>query len=125
MWAGRWWRCGCEPSPRGVLSRGHTLNRYGRSLRPCEVGSQPPRPSRELSINHLVDGGAREADNPPVLILARDEVEAALDRDRLVDAVGAAMAELSSGEASVPARTAASVAAVGGALLAMPAYVPG
>jgi alanine dehydrogenase len=60
-----------------------------------------------------------------VLILGRHEVEAALDRDRLVDAVAAAMAELSSGAASVPNRTAALVAAVGGALMAMPAHVPG
>jgi alanine dehydrogenase len=60
-----------------------------------------------------------------VLILARHEVERALDRDRLVDAVAAAMAELSSGAASVPSRTAALVEAVGGALMAMPAYVPG
>jgi alanine dehydrogenase len=60
-----------------------------------------------------------------VLILARHEVEAALDRDRLVDVVAAAMAELSSGAASVPSRTAALVEAVGGALMAMPAYVPG
>jgi alanine dehydrogenase len=60
-----------------------------------------------------------------VLILARHEVEAALDRDRLVDAVAAAMAELSSGVASVPNRTAALVAPVGGALMAMPAHVPG
>jgi alanine dehydrogenase len=60
-----------------------------------------------------------------VLILARHEVEAALDRDRLVDAVAAAMAELSSGAASVPGRTAALVPAVGGALMAMPAHVPG
>lgn len=60
-----------------------------------------------------------------MLILARHEVEGALDRDRLVDAVAAAMAELSSGAASVPSRTAALVEAVGGALMAMPAYVPG
>jgi alanine dehydrogenase len=60
-----------------------------------------------------------------VLILARHDVEAALDRDRLVDAVAAAMAELSSGAASVPGRTAALVPAVGGALMAMPAHVPG
>src|SRR6185437_5972459 len=42
-----------------------------------------------------------------------------------VDAVAAAMAELSSGVASVPQRNAAMVEPVGGALLAMPAYVPG
>jgi ornithine cyclodeaminase len=60
-----------------------------------------------------------------VLILSSSEVDAALDRDRLLDAVAAAMAELSSGRASVPPRTGASVADVGGTLLAMPAYVPG
>ncbi len=60
-----------------------------------------------------------------MLILTRSEVEAALDRDRLVDAVAAAMEELSNGRASVPPRTAAIVPGVGGALLAMPAHVPG
>ena len=64
-------------------------------------------------------------ENRRVLILSRADVEAVLDRDRLVDAVAAAMRELSSGEASVPPRTAAIVGRVGGALLAMPAYVPG
>jgi ornithine cyclodeaminase len=61
----------------------------------------------------------------PVLILSRRDVEAVLDPDALVDAVAAAMAELSSGAASVPQRNAAMVEPVGGALLAMPAYVPG
>jgi alanine dehydrogenase len=75
--------------------------------------------------DRAVDGSGPDADNRPVLILARHEVEAALDRDRLVDAVAAAMAELSSGAASVPNRTAALVEAVGGALMAMPAHVPG
>jgi len=64
-------------------------------------------------------------ENRPVLILSRHDVEAVLDLDALVDAVAAAMAELSSGVASVPQRTAAMVEPVGGALLAMPAYVPG
>jgi alanine dehydrogenase len=73
----------------------------------------------------VVDAGRRNAENPPVLILSRADVEAVIDRDRLVDAVAAAMRELSSGEASVPPRNAAMVERVGGALLAMPAYVPG
>ena len=60
-----------------------------------------------------------------MLILARHEVEQAIDRDRLVDAVADAMAELSSGAASVPSLTAALVKSVGGALMAMPAHVPG
>jgi ornithine cyclodeaminase/alanine dehydrogenase-like protein (mu-crystallin family) len=64
-------------------------------------------------------------ENRPVLILSRRDVEAVLDLDALVDAVAAAMAELSSGVASVPQRNAAMVESVGGALLAMPAYVPG
>jgi ornithine cyclodeaminase len=72
-----------------------------------------------------VDGGAAGGQNPPVLILSRRDVEAVLDRDALVDAVAAAMAELSSGVASVPQRNAAMVAPVGAALLAMPAFVPG
>jgi ornithine cyclodeaminase/alanine dehydrogenase-like protein (mu-crystallin family) len=65
------------------------------------------------------------SENRPVLILSRADVESVIDRDRLVDAVAAAMRELSSGEASVPPRNAASVERVGGTLLAMPAYVPG
>jgi ornithine cyclodeaminase len=60
-----------------------------------------------------------------VLILSRRDVEAVLDLDALLEAVAAAMAELSSGVASVPQRNAAMVEHVGGALLAMPAYVPG
>jgi ornithine cyclodeaminase len=60
-----------------------------------------------------------------VLILSRADVEAVIDRDRLVDVVAEAMRELSSGEASVPPRTGAAVGLVGGTLLAMPAYVPG
>ncbi len=72
-----------------------------------------------------VDAPSAAVQNPPVLILSRRDVEAVLDPDALVDAVAAAMAELSSGAASVPQRNAAMVAPVGGALLAMPAYVPG
>ena len=60
-----------------------------------------------------------------MLVLSRSDVEAALDPDLLVDAVAAAMAELSAGAASVPARTGAEVAGVGGVLIAMPAYLPG
>jgi alanine dehydrogenase len=72
-----------------------------------------------------VDGPATGVQNPQVLILSRRDVEAVLDPDTLVDAVAAAMAELSMGAASVPQRNAAMVEPVGGALLAMPAYVPG
>ncbi len=60
-----------------------------------------------------------------MLILSRRDVEAVLDLDALLEAVAAAMAELSRGVASVPQRNAAMVEQVGGALLAMPAYVPG
>ena len=52
-WSGEsWWRCGCEPSHRGVLGRAN-MTRYWPSLRPCAARFSPPRPSRELSINHL------------------------------------------------------------------------
>ena len=60
-----------------------------------------------------------------MLVLSRRDVEAALDPDRLVDAVAAAMADMSAGRGSFPNRTAADVAEVGGALIAMPAYLAG
>jgi alanine dehydrogenase len=60
-----------------------------------------------------------------MLVLSRRDVEAALDPDQLVDAVAAAMADMSAGNGSVPNRTAADVAEVGGVLIAMPAYVAG
>src|SRR5205809_7114474 len=60
-----------------------------------------------------------------MLVLSRRDVEAALDPDRLVDAVAAAMADMSAGDGSVPNRTAADVPDVGGALIAMPAYLAG
>jgi ornithine cyclodeaminase/alanine dehydrogenase-like protein (mu-crystallin family) len=59
-----------------------------------------------------------------MLVLSRSDVEQLLDLDRLVDALGAAMAELSAGRASVPPRVAAMVEEAGGLLAAMPAYLP-
>jgi ornithine cyclodeaminase len=56
-----------------------------------------------------------------VLVLNRAEVEAVLDRDALTDAVGAALAEISAGRASLPPRVAAEVEA--GLLLAMPGSI--
>jgi ornithine cyclodeaminase len=60
-----------------------------------------------------------------MLVLSRRDVEAALDPDRLVDAVAAAMADMSAGNGSFPNRTGADVAGVSGVLIAMPAYVAG
>ena len=60
-----------------------------------------------------------------MLVLSRRDVEAALDPDQLVDAVAAAMADMSAGNGSVPNRTAADVGEVGGVLIAMPAYLAG
>lgn len=60
-----------------------------------------------------------------MLILDRRDVEALLDLDPLIDAVGVALSDLSAGRASVPGRTAAFVEennATG--LLDMPSYVP-
>ena len=57
-------------------------------------------------------------------ILTRRDVEALLDLDRLVDALAAAMADLSAGTASMPPRIAARVAHQGAILGAMPAYLP-
>ena len=57
-----------------------------------------------------------------MLVLTRAEVEELLDLDELLDALARAHAELSAGEASMPARIAAHAA--GGLLGAMPAYLP-
>ena len=59
-----------------------------------------------------------------MLVLSRADVEAVLDLDRLVDAVAAAMVDLSQGRADVPMRIAAFVAEREGLLAAMPAFLP-
>jgi len=59
-----------------------------------------------------------------VLILTRADVERLLDPDDLRQAVARAMADLSAGRASMPARIAASVPERDGLLAAMPAYLP-
>ena len=59
-----------------------------------------------------------------MLILTRADVERLLDPDDLRQAVARAMADLSAGRASMPARIAASVPERDGLLAAMPAYLP-
>jgi ornithine cyclodeaminase len=59
-----------------------------------------------------------------MLVLSRSQVEALLDTDALIDALAAAMADLSLGRASVPHRVAALVPKQEGILGAMPGYVP-
>jgi ornithine cyclodeaminase len=59
-----------------------------------------------------------------VLVLSRAEVEALLDLDQLVEAVAAAMVDVSTGEASMPPRVAASVVHRNAMLAAMPAFLP-
>ena len=59
-----------------------------------------------------------------MLILSRTEVESLLDLDRLVDAVEAAMVDLSRNRASMPSRVAAAVADRHAMLAAMPAFLP-
>ncbi len=59
-----------------------------------------------------------------MLILTRDDVTALLEPGMLVDALGRAMADLSAGRASMPARIAARVPQNDGGLFAMPAFVP-
>jgi alanine dehydrogenase len=58
-----------------------------------------------------------------MLVLGRRQVEELLDLDTLVEALGAAMADLSAGRASVPPRNFALVDR-SGLLAAMPAYLP-
>lgn len=57
-----------------------------------------------------------------MLVLGAADVERLLDTNALVDALDAAMRDLSAGRCSVPSRVAASADA--GMLLAMPAYLP-
>jgi len=57
-----------------------------------------------------------------MLVLTRDDVEALLDLDELVDALAAAFADLSAGGASMPQRVAAF--SPHGLLGVMPAYLP-
>jgi ornithine cyclodeaminase len=59
-----------------------------------------------------------------VLVLDKREVESLLDPDALRAAVGAALADLSAGRASMPTRIAALVAEKDALLAAMPAYLP-
>jgi ornithine cyclodeaminase/alanine dehydrogenase-like protein (mu-crystallin family) len=59
-----------------------------------------------------------------MLVMSRDEVEARLDLDELIDALGAALAEFSAGRVSMPTRIAAHVAERDAILGAMPAYLP-
>jgi len=59
-----------------------------------------------------------------VLVLSRAEVESLIDLDRLREAVAGAMADLSAGRVSMPARIAAIVSERDALLAAMPAYLP-
>jgi alanine dehydrogenase len=59
-----------------------------------------------------------------VLVLSRADVERLLDLDRLREAVGRAMADLSGGRVSMPPRIAAMVTERDALLAAMPAYLP-
>ncbi|MFF8929948.1 ornithine cyclodeaminase family protein [Streptomyces longwoodensis] len=59
-----------------------------------------------------------------MLVLGRSQVEALLDVDPLIDALAAAMADLSAGRASVPDRVAALVPRHEGFLAAMPGFLP-
>jgi ornithine cyclodeaminase/alanine dehydrogenase-like protein (mu-crystallin family) len=59
-----------------------------------------------------------------VLVLSRTEVERLIDPDLLREAIGRAMADLSAGRVSMPARIAALVPQRDGLLAAMPAYLP-
>ena len=58
-----------------------------------------------------------------MLLLNRHEVERLLDLDRLIEALGPAMAELSAGRVSMPARIMTHLPERGGLLAAMPVYL--
>jgi len=59
-----------------------------------------------------------------MLVLTAAEVYALLDLDHLVDAIAGAMAELSSGGASLSQRAVATVASCHATLISMPAFLP-
>jgi ornithine cyclodeaminase len=59
-----------------------------------------------------------------MLVLSRRDVESLLDLDGLVDALAAAMADVSSGRASMPPRVIATVEDPDGLVAAMPAFLP-
>jgi alanine dehydrogenase len=59
-----------------------------------------------------------------MLVLSRAEVRELLDLDALIDALAPAMADVSAGRASVPARIGARVDERDGILAAMPGFVP-
>ncbi|MGH2472685.1 MAG: ornithine cyclodeaminase family protein [Candidatus Limnocylindria bacterium] len=59
-----------------------------------------------------------------MLVLSRSDVEGLLDLDRLRETVARAMADLSAGRVSMPARIAALVPERDALLAAMPAYLP-
>jgi ornithine cyclodeaminase len=59
-----------------------------------------------------------------VLLLSRRDVDELLDVDALIDALAAAMVDLSTGRASVPHRVGALVDGRDGLLAAMPGYTP-
>src|SRR4051812_10366565 len=63
-------------------------------------------------------------DDRSMLVISRDEVRALLDLDALIDALAVAMADLSAGRASAPARIGAFAPERDGMLAAMPGYVP-
>jgi len=58
-----------------------------------------------------------------MLFLSRQEVESLLDLDRLVEALGPAMVELSAGRVSMPPRVVAQAREWGGLLAVMPAFL--
>jgi ornithine cyclodeaminase len=59
-----------------------------------------------------------------MLVLSASDVEALLDLDRLVEALEAAMVDISAGRASMPSRVAADVASRRAMMAAMPAFLP-
>ncbi|MET8082113.1 ornithine cyclodeaminase family protein [Streptomyces sp. NPDC005303] len=59
-----------------------------------------------------------------MLVLSRSQVESLLNVDTLIDALASAMADLSAGRVSVPARVAAMVPEHDGFLAAMPGFLP-
>ena len=78
----------------------------------------------QLSYCGGSDPSIARVHNPGMLVLSQADVEELLDLDALVEALAAAMADLSAGRGSMPARVAADVEERSGFLAVMPAYAP-
>ena len=96
--------------------------RVGDAFKPSSAHPEPVEGRADASARLTAPHPA--ASIAPMLVLNRQEVEALLDLDALIDALASAMVDVSAGNVSQPPRIAAQVRQREGNLLVMPAYLP-